>query len=228
MLRGTDNVIFNKVYITNITIQKTVITNLRGEFIISVNQGDVLRITSNRTLREDIKMTHDKIKKGFLFVELDLKPKEIEAVVLGKFKPTGNLKVDIEKLSRVDKIDELKKNIGLPEPISPIVNNTSPVSFGNGGFNLNVQNVYDLFSGELKKKQRRMEYEKMQNTIKVVRSSLEDDYFIKMKIPKNYINNFLEFIYRSENKNLTKDNVRFLLEKYLPIYQKRLEDSFLF
>lgn len=229
VLKGLQNVYISKIYITNLDTQKTVLATFRGQFKINAKVGDVLRITSNRTERKDIKVNTRLIEQPYVFIEIELTPREIEEVVISTFKPTGNLKKDVEKLHKVKNDDEnekIKEMIGLPKPIVPEYS-SAPISLANGGFNLDIQSVYDIFSGEMKKKQRRLEYEKMQEVIRMVRNSVEEQYFSQLRIPQHLIDNFLEFIYKSENKNLNEINVRFLSQKYNPIYQKRLENSLL-
>ena len=56
------------------------------------------------------------------------------------------------------------------------------------------------------------------------------EYFQKLRIPNNLIDNFLEFVYTSDNISHYFDagnleGTRTSIEKYLPIYLKRLESS---
>lgn len=87
-----------------------------------------------------------------------------------------------------------------------------------------------MISGEAKKKKRFHEYEKMSKTISNIQQYFGDDYFTRLKIPKELIPNFLQFIYSSDNLNVFTDNgnyepVKIYIEKYLPIYMKRLRNS---
>lgn len=227
ILKDLENVYISKMYITNLNNQETTLAGVKGTFSIRAKVGDMLRFTSNRTERKDLVITAPMLAKGHQLITLELIPKEIKEVVLARFKPSGNLQKDSEKLNRIDKAKEIKKMIGLPEPKDSSNTETPPASFANGGFNLNLNSIYDILSGEAKKRKRRLRYEKMQQTIKNVRGTLDDTYFVKLKIPENLIGNFLEFIYISENKNLTSQNVRILSEKYLPIFQQRLSNSHL-
>lgn len=227
ILKDLENVYISKMYITNLNSQETTLAGIRGTFSIRAKVGDILRFTSNRTDRKDIIITAPMLVKGHQLITLELLPREIKEVVLARFKPSGNLQKDSEKLNKIDKTKEIKKMIGLPEPKDNSNTETLPASFANGGFSLNLNSIYDILSGEAKKRKRRLRYEKMKQTIKIIRGTLDDNYFTKLKIPKNLIDNFLEFIYISENKNLTHKNVRILSEKYLPIFQQRLNSSHL-
>ena len=103
-------------------------------------------------------------------------------------------------------------------------------SLANGGFNLSLDGLFDVISGDAKKKKRLYEYEKMENSVKNIKNYLGEDYFIRLKVPKDLIDNFLQFVYTSDNLNLYTDisnyeAVKISIEKYLPIYQKRLRNS---
>ncbi|MGZ5188108.1 MAG: hypothetical protein ACXWB5_01585, partial [Kaistella sp.] len=55
-------------------------------------------------------------------------------------------------------------------------------------------------------------------------------YFTNLKIPANYIDNFLQFVYTSDNilpyvQSNNYEAVGIYIEKYLPIYQRRLRNS---
>ena len=88
----------NQIYVTNLNEQKTYLTNYNGEFKIPVKLGDVIRFTSIVSERKDIKMTQEIIGNSRNLVELEVAYKEIQEVVLNRFKPTGNLRKDVRAL----------------------------------------------------------------------------------------------------------------------------------
>lgn len=70
----------------------------------------------------------------------------------------------------------------------------------------------------------------MMKALRALRQYYGDEYFIKLKIPVHMIDNFLQFVYSSENLLPYLETKNFeatqpSLEKYLPIYHKRLRDS---
>jgi hypothetical protein len=70
----------------------------------------------------------------------------------------------------------------------------------------------------------------MESSIKNIKNYLGEDYFVRLKVPKDLIDNFLQFVYTSDNLNLytsasNYEVVKISIEKYLPIYQKRLRNS---
>lgn len=226
-----NSVYLNQVLITNLATQNTVLADAKGTFKIDAKQGDVLRFTSAFTERKDLPVTQKNLSGSKNIIELPLDYYEIREVVINKFKPSGNLRKDVYALKAQDKSLEITKMIGLPEPKGDGNPPSVPIaSLGGGGMALSVDAIYDLVSGEGKKKQRLYDYEKMVRGISTIRSYLGEDYFINLKIPKNRVENFLTFVYTSENFDaFVQDNnlegVKVSIEKYLPVYQKRLEDS---
>lgn len=231
-LRDNSVLYLNQVYVTNLTTQKTVLSDYNGDFSISANEGDVIRFTSIVTERKDIRITSQMISQRNL-IELKIAYHDIQEVVINRFKPTGNLKYDVIALKKEDKALAIKKVIGLPEPKGDGTPPQLPVAgLRDGGLTFSLESIYDILSGERKKKQRYMAYERMNNSVTQIKNYLGKDYFIRFKIPENLIDNFLQFVYTSENIEpyIMAGNfeaVKIPIEKYLPIYQRRLRNSHL-
>ena len=72
----------------------------------------------------------------------------------------------------------------------------------------------------------------MNLTVTGIRNYYGTEYFTNLKIPTNFIDNFLQFIYSSENlypyvERNNYDAIAIYIDKYLPIYQRRLRNSHL-
>ena len=231
-LRDSSVLYLNQVYVTNLTTQKTVLSNYNGDFTISANAGDVIRFTSIVTERKDIRLTPQMIAQKNL-IELRIAYYDIQEVVINRFKPTGNLRYDVNALRKEDKALAIKKVIGLPEPKGDGTPPQLPVAgLRDGGLTFSLESIYDILSGERKKKQRYLAYERMNNSVTQIKNYLGKDYFVKFKIPENLIDNFLQFVYTSENIEpyIMAGNfeaIKIPIEKYLPIYQRRLRNSHL-
>ena len=70
----------------------------------------------------------------------------------------------------------------------------------------------------------------MNGDVAGIRNYFGTEYFTNLKIPVNYIDNFLQFVYTSDNilpyiQNNNYEGVSLYIEKYLPIYQRRLRNS---
>ncbi|WP_312322513.1 hypothetical protein [Soonwooa sp.] len=232
-LRDHSNLFLNQFYVTNLNTQNTVLADYNGNFSIPAKSGDVIRFTSIITDRKDITLTNELLALNKNFVELSIAYYEIQEVVVSAFKASGNLRKDVTSLKSTDKSYELRKVIGLPAPKG---DGTSPqeslLGFRDGGYSLSISSLYDMLSGEAKKKKRLYEYEKMEKSISGIQKYFGDDYFTRLKIPKEFIPNFLQFIYSSDNISyLTEagnyEAVKPYIERYLPIYQRRLRNSHL-
>ncbi|CAA7194758.1 hypothetical protein [Chryseobacterium potabilaquae] len=231
-LRDNSVLYLNQVYVTNLTTQKTVLTNYNGDFTIQASTGDIIRFTSIITERKDIQLSPQMFETKNL-IELKIAYHDIQEVIISRFKPTGNLRYDVNALRKEDKGLALKKVIGLPEPKGDGTSPELPVAgLRDGGLTFSLESIYDILSGERKKKQRYMAYERMNGSVSQIKNYLGTDYFLKFKIPENLIDNFLQFVYTSENLQpyVSAGNfeaIKIPIEKYLPIYQKRLRNSHL-
>ncbi|MBU4537278.1 MAG: hypothetical protein L6264_12175 [Weeksellaceae bacterium] len=230
-----DNSVYylNQVYVTNLTSQSTVYTDYFGAFKIPAKPGDVIRFTSIVTDRKDVTVSAEDLQNPSNFVELKIAYYDIQEVVISKFKPTGNLRKDVSSLKTGEKTLALQKMIGLPAPKGDGTSPQLPVAgLSGGGLTFSLESIYDILSGERKKKERANQYEKMNTTVTGIRNYYGTEYFTNLKIPANFIDNFLQFIYTSENlypyiQNNNYEAVAVYIEKYLPIYQRRLRNSHL-
>lgn len=231
-LRDNSIMYLNQVYVTNITQHKTVLANYNGNFSIKAEAGDIIRFTSIVTERKDIKMNPQMFSAKNL-VELKIAYHDIQEVVINRFRPTGNLTYDVKSIHKEDKALALKKVIGLPEPKGDGNSPELPVAgLRDGGLTFSIESIFDILSGDRKKKQRLVAYERMTHSVSEIKNYFGKDYFERLKIPENLIDNFLQFIYTSENIDVyiqsgNFEAVKMPIEKYLPIYQRRLQNSHL-
>jgi hypothetical protein len=230
-----DNSVYylNQVYVTNITAQKTVYTDYFGAFKIPAKPGDIIRFTSIITDRKDVTVSAENLENNNNFVELKVAYYDIQEVVISRFKPTGNLRKDVTFLKTGEKTLALQKMLGLPSPKGDGLPTQIPAAgFSGGGLTFGLDSIYDMISGERKKKERATQYEKMNATISGIKSYYGVEYFTNLKIPANLIDNFLQFVYTSDNlypyiQANNYEAASIYIEKYLPIYQRRLKNSHL-
>ncbi|MDR2205139.1 MAG: hypothetical protein LBE36_03150 [Flavobacteriaceae bacterium] len=233
IIRDRSNYYLNQVYVTNLNDHKTVYTNYNGDFKIPAKVGDVVRFTSIVTEREDIKITKELLENFHNYVELKIAYYEIQEVLLTKFKPSGHLRKDVLSLKTGEKTLALKEALGLPEPKGDGLPTQLPAaSFTGGGLTFGLESIYDIISGERKKKERLWKYEQMNQSVAAIKQYFGKEYFTEQKIPEHLIDNFLQFVYTSDNLNIFLENNNFeaiaiYIEKYLPIYQQRLKNSHL-
>lgn len=231
-VKDNADIYLNQVYVTNLSTYRTVLSNYNGEFSIPANPGDMIRFTSIITERRDLQVDQTLLAGKKNFIELKQGYTLIPEVVI-RFKPTGNLRTDVLALRNHNNQLTIAKIIGLPTPKGDGSSPQVPVaSLAGGGLSLSVQSIYDILSGDKKKKQRLYEYEKMTKNITAIQNYFGDEYFTQLSIPKNLISNFLQFVYTSDNISPLVDvnnieRTKPYIEKYLPIYLKRLRNSHL-
>ena len=212
----TDERIFlNHIYVTNLNTEKTILSKINGAFSIPAKEGDIIRFTSFLTQRKDIKVTNDILQKTENFIELKQEYNNIEEVVI-KFRPTGNLRTDVERLGYKKRPVHIDKIIGLAKKSKNTTDDDAPMGFKNGGFVLDVNYIYDVISGDA--------------SVKNIENYFGKAYFINMKIPENLILDFLLFVYHSDDiyRYTSVENyeaVRPYIDKYLPIYISRLNNN---
>lgn len=217
------------VMVINISTNIASYTSNSGEFAILTKPQDELRFVKSGFERTSKRVSGD--LDEFLSVHLLQSPYDIEEV---KVKPqlTGDIEKDSKLLSKEDKVARLQKDIGLPPPPekprerpAEVANDVLlPLVFGQ----MKVQAIYDLLSGEAKRKKNLYRYEDFQENIQWIRKRVDDEYFIKMGIPKNRINEFLSFSIKQnpeilkmvKAKNLSK--ILVLMEDSFLIFSKRL------
>lgn len=231
LIEDRSSLYLNQVFVTNVTAQKTVLADGSGSFTIGAKAGDVVRFTSIVTERKDLRMTAQLLANTDNFISLPVAYFEIEEIVIKNFKPTKNLRNDVLAMKQNTRVEKLKKAIGLPEPRGNGLPPTAPLAaFAGGGLSFSVDAIFDLISGEKKKKERLQRYEQMSSTLDKIKKYYGPAYFTRLGIPDNMIDNFLQFVYSSEDLQQAVDRnnyeaVAFPIEKYLPIYKKRLNDA---
>lgn len=210
---------------------KTVLTDYNGNFKIRAKAGDVVRFTSIITERKDVVVTQQLLQGEKNLFEAKIAYYDIQEVIIPNFKVSGNLKKDVLALKTNDKGDVIEKMIGLPKARGNGLPPQLPVAgLSGGGLTFSIDSIYDMISGEKKKKERMQAFEEMSQNVKNIKNYFGEEYFTSLKIPKNLIENFIQFVYSSDNIRPQLQSGNFeaakpYIEKYLPIYLKRLKTS---
>ena len=225
-LKDKSSVYIHQIYVTNLSTHRTVLSDYNGNFRITAKVGEIIRFSSLITERRDMKITEKHLQNTNNFVELSPEYTEIQEVVI-KFKPTGILKKDVLTLKDGKKKMELAQMIDLPEPKGDGYSPQLPVL---SGLSLNVESLYDVISGDRERKNRLKEFEIMEVKISSIKKYFGVEYFKKIKIPEKMIDDFLMFVYKSDNIKMYVDannieGTKIYIEKYLPIYLMRLKNS---
>lgn len=224
-----NDMVIASVLIVNISNDKKVYSNSSGEFSIEASQNDEIRFVKKGYERVSKKVSSLRIPMDVILVRIPEEIEEVEVVSI-----SGNLSKDSKNLTKVDKVAQLKKDIGLPRPKTgdkprPVPADIKRVLFAAALGNLDVQGVYDLISGNARRQKRWYKYEDVQNDILWIRKRVADADFVKDGIPAERISEFLEFSFLVKpevRKYVTAKNisgVMFNLEEVIPVYIERLK-----
>ncbi|SHM35718.1 hypothetical protein SAMN05444407_113111 [Chryseobacterium contaminans] len=187
------------VTIVNMSTDKKAYSDSQGIFSIEANPNDELRFVKEDFRRVSRRVLTDGINPQLLITLFQI-PKDVGEVKIVK-KLSGDLEQDSRIVTKVDKGEQVKQAVGLPEPVGKMREKPAevksvllPMLLGN----LNVQGVYDLISGKARKQKRQYRYDDLQEHIAWVRGRVEDDYFVKAGIPADKISEFIEFSFAAK------------------------------
>lgn len=220
------------VIVVNMTTDKKVYSNAEGMFSIEANPNDELRFVKQDFNRTSRRVLTNGINSQ-LFITLHQIPRDVGEVKIVK-KLSGDLEVDSRIVAKVDKGEQVRDAVGLPQPIGKMREKPAevksvllPILLGN----LNVQGVYDLISGKARRQKRQYRYDDLQEHILWVRNRVEDDYFTKAGIPADRISEFIEFSFavkpqvRTYVKARNLSGVMLRMEETIPLFIERLKQN---
>ena len=221
------------VLVFNMKTEEKVFTNLQGEFTITSSTNDELRFVRN-TFDRNSKIVNAQDFNSPLRIIIHRSIQEIEEVKVPAVRLTGDLDQDSRNLTKFDKVAQLQREVGVPEP--PEKPRERPSDFKNDvllpliGLSLKPQAIYNLISGNSRRMKTQYRYDDLQDQISWIRDKVGDDYFVQMSIPKERISEFLQFSIGVQpeikryikTQNLSK--VLFILEETLPLYLGKLNN----
>lgn len=224
-----NDMIVASVLVVNISNDQKVYSNSLGEFSIEGSEKDEIRFVKKGYERASRKVVDVESSMNVVLVRI---PEEIEEVQI--ISTTGDLAKDSKRLTKIDKKEQLQKDIGLPKPPEKpreVPAEVKKVLLAAAFGNVNVQAVYDLISGKSRRQKRWYKYEDVQDDILWIRKRIDDDDFVKDGIPVERISEFLEFsfIIRPEIRSYVKakniSRVMFNLDEVIPVYVDRLKEN---
>lgn len=184
------------VMVFNMKTEKFVYTSISGEFTIEASLNDELRFVRKNYDR------NSKILKeeNFIFplrILMIRSAEEIEEVQVPAYKLSGDINKDAKNLTKIDKVEQLQKEIGVPKPPEKPREKPAevtkdillPLAFAQ----LNVQGIYDVVSGKARRQKNLYRYEDLQDNILWIRKRVSNDYFVKAGIPEEKISEFIQF-----------------------------------
>lgn len=216
------------IYITNSRTKITAITDLTGSFSMRAQVGDSLLIRSTFYEARRFYLSKNLLDKELISIHLNLQPIILgEAIITQKL--TGYLEQDVKYSSKTDAIEKLYDELGVNPDASKLRDSTNFTMWKDvTPFSLNVEKLYEAFSGDLRRRKNLYQYEGREYIIENIHQYFGDDYFINdLKIPKEKIREFIFYAYSTSLIPSYYSNGNYLtimteLSKIAPIYITRL------
>ncbi len=193
----------SSVLIVNIQTDQQTTSNSLGEFIIPATQNEELRFIKSGSDRFSKNIKNEDFGEE-LIIKLQPTVIQIEEVKIARVKLTGNLEKDAQNLAKNNKTDKLNSAIGVPnapekpreKPAETVNDVLLPMLTGS----LNVQAVYDIVSGDARRKKHLYQHEDFQDDVSWMWNRLGQEYFDEAEIPKQKIREFIEYSLRENPK----------------------------
>lgn len=228
-ITGESGGVIDAVQVINISNGQKTYTNSVGDFSIEVSDHDVIRFIKPYYERAEIKVASQTNDLSVLMIRI---PEEIEEIKLLKL--TGDLSKDSKTLTKKDKVEILQKAIGLPRP--PEIMREKAPDFKDAfavGFPptiiADMDALYKVLSGDARRMKSQYKFDDRERHIKWLRDRIDPNYFTGLDIPKERINEFLEFSFTEDPRilqNIKKKNINgaiFYIDKTLPKFIKRIK-----
>lgn len=221
-----NNMILNSVLVANISNNRKVNNDGKGNFIIEANLGDEIRFVKSGYERSSHIVLDQNTPINVILIRIPEEIEEVEIITI-----TGDLEEDSKKLTKIDKAEELRKSIGLPK--APEVAREAIPTWGSV-FAIGIPNIFDLYkiiSGDARRMRSLYKYEDTQMYMDWIITRTDDEYFEEQGIPKNHIRQFLEYAFLEnpmtidfiKNKNIY--GALFEIEKTVPKYVERITEN---
>ena len=221
------------VIVKNLRTNETSVTNIFGRFKIKVQNGDILEFNGDNLHENSVKITEYSINRKNIIITMMPYVEELKEVVVYNYKLSGILKKDafaVPFRNRTKEINEamsLPKSYGDGKRVSYAVYKPTLAEFNK----INVDAIFDIFSGNRKKRERLYAWEDRESEINYIKNYLGELFFtVELKIPSQFIREFLEFSYETtsikyflKSKDFSSINQSLYLQA--AIFNSRLDKS---
>lgn len=229
---STEGVKLPGVLVINMKTEAKVLTDSEGAYEIPANAGEELRFVKRGYERSALIVT-GQVTPYYTF--LSKVATLIEEVQVPSVRLSGDLSQDSKLLAKRSAAEQVQAAIGLPQaPEKPrekaytsATETLLPMLLGS----LNVHALYEVISGDGRRKKSLYEFEDLQSEINWVRQRIPESYFIEKGIPSNRIGEFLGYAFSANPKVRTYARAKNLsgaraeLETPIEVYVKRLNQS---
>ena len=220
------------VYVTNKRTNHTTKSNFAGTFFLQVQPNDTIIFQSDWYENRNIILRPVLYNKDQIVVHLAIKTINLSEALITK-KLTGILEKDVTVGKKEDDVTRIYRLLKVNPDIKPMKDTTAlKTGLFNGDIRLtgmDVGRIYDVFSGDLRKRKALIDYENKAYKISEIRAYYGDNYFkIELNIPGYKINEFIETaLLNTNNKQYLFNPNYFLVQTILKDYsQKYIDDLF--
>lgn len=218
--------------IINMRTDQVVFSDSNGNFMIAAIENDELRVVKNKYDRVQFRLKSDDFKSQ-LKVTIFASPELIQEVSLA-FKPTGNLKKDLDKLPKYKKTRRLQDEITqslIYKPTEVMPRLSTPSAFAPPNYSAGQVDVKKLAEGVAgligkwtKPKITEPDYNETQDFLKKLKESINKNYYYKYGLSEEQLENFLVEanqqlkLARLYRKDFDIAEIEFLLHKKFKTY----------
>jgi hypothetical protein len=203
---NSDALSVENIHIINKNSGKATISNQYGEFKIPVKINDSLLISSIQFENKNIHITKSIISSKKLSIILFPKINQLKEIIIKKHNLSGYLKTDINNVKIENIIDQF--TLQLPNAGRIPIPTIDSLDIQLGLYSkVNLDALFRRINGDFKKLKKLQKLKKEDKILENIRQSVTDKYFIEiLKIPEDYISNFLHYLVYKDIVSLYRQN----------------------
>lgn len=183
------------VLVINISTDEKTYTDSEGGFAISASIGNEIRFVKQGYERKSVFVNSSTSE---ISIDLNTEVREIEEVEVNPVKLSGDLRKDSKSLTKIDRMEQVRQEIGVPAPpekpretAPPTVKDVGVAAFVLN--NLNLNNLYKNISGDARRMRQLYKFEDRQDDINWILNKFGSEYFTEQGVPAEKISMFIEF-----------------------------------
>lgn len=194
------------VLIVNISGNKSILSDMSGNFTMEAQENDEIRFVKEGYYRVDKKIAREDFSTplNIILKKIEIQIPEVRV----KYRPTGNLAKDNQHLNESRKLQALKSDMDeyMKSPLNqPLPSNAVSRTFTGHDFNAGQVNLFGVFNAVkklTKPKVTKANYNETQDFLKRVRNEVNLDFLRKYGMDEEQIDAFL--LYADKTRSLAK------------------------
>ena len=185
------------IYVKNNNTNYTTIVDITGNYTLEAQAGDVILFQGYHIQNRNIMVTPTMEATRMMSIHLDIREKEIADIYVTPFKTYGSIELDVKRIPMMNKTNELLAKLGNLSPIKKLDGSTDldTEAAKAATAKINIDGIFDLFSGDSKRRERLSVYEGQIKIMKNIREYFGDEYFMGIGLDKSQIDEFILYTY---------------------------------